>query len=98
MDRDRAFKWGLTEESRRWRREIVRRFPHLVDFAPAELNEDYLVKLIGWLRKRRGRFEQFGVIEDGFVVRYCFAAADDARAFYRRFAGVAERAVLRIPS
>jgi hypothetical protein len=46
MDRDRAFKWGLTEESRRWRRDVVRQFPHMVDFTPAELDEYDLAKLV----------------------------------------------------
>ena len=49
--------------------------------------------------ERVGTFDLYGEIESGDAfVRYCFARAEDARAFHSRFAATAHKAHLHTVS
>jgi hypothetical protein len=80
---------------------IGSKYPHYVDLVPqlAGFDESVEEEMIEFLEQRVGTFDLYGEIESGDAfVRYCFARAEDARAFHSRFAVAAHKAHLHAAS
>jgi hypothetical protein len=83
------------------RSDIGSKYPHHVDLVPllAGFDESVEEEMIEFLEERVGTFDLYGEIESGDAfVRYCFARAEDARAFHSRFAAAAHKAHLHAVS